>query len=132
MIHDGRVSLLILQSIFVYFSITTRYMLHFTPPILRRHELDAFLAQSVSPILNQPRILMDLKVSTYLVILSLGIRECPQIGQQYRIKNKTAIAQQCKCQNNSCLALYLIIIIIYWFYIAQFQETMIIALHKNT
>ncbi|XP_038061323.1 constitutive coactivator of PPAR-gamma-like protein 1 homolog [Patiria miniata] len=39
-----------------------RYMLHFSPPILRRHELDALLAQSVSPCLNQPQTLQELRV----------------------------------------------------------------------
>ncbi|XP_033105594.1 constitutive coactivator of PPAR-gamma-like protein 1 isoform X2 [Anneissia japonica] len=40
-----------------------RYMMHFNPPILREHELDAFLSQSVSPILNQPKALQEMKIS---------------------------------------------------------------------
>ncbi|XP_063954002.1 constitutive coactivator of PPAR-gamma-like protein 1 homolog [Lytechinus pictus] len=39
-----------------------RYLLHFSPPLFRKHELDAILAQSVSPILNNPSALQELKV----------------------------------------------------------------------
>lgn len=39
-----------------------RYLLHFSPPLFRKHELDAILAQSVSPILNNPTALQDLKI----------------------------------------------------------------------
>ncbi|XP_006823145.2 constitutive coactivator of PPAR-gamma-like protein 1 homolog, partial [Saccoglossus kowalevskii] len=39
-----------------------RYMLQSKYPVLRRHELDAFLAQSVSPMLNDPNALQDLQI----------------------------------------------------------------------
>ncbi|XP_072181724.1 constitutive coactivator of PPAR-gamma-like protein 1 homolog isoform X1 [Diadema setosum] len=39
-----------------------RYLLHSSPPLLRKHELDAILAQSVSPILNNPTALQELKI----------------------------------------------------------------------
>ncbi|XP_070557996.1 LOW QUALITY PROTEIN: constitutive coactivator of PPAR-gamma-like protein 1 homolog [Ptychodera flava] len=39
-----------------------RYMLQSKYPVLRRHELDAFLAQSVSPMLHDPNALQELQI----------------------------------------------------------------------
>lgn len=41
-----------------------RYMYQLRPPVLFRHELEAFLAQSVSPILNDTRALHELQVAS--------------------------------------------------------------------
>ena len=37
------------------------------------------------------------------------LRQCPQIGQQYGIKNKAAIAVQCKLNGNLIAALHFIL-----------------------
>ncbi|PIK35109.1 putative constitutive coactivator of PPAR-gamma-like protein 1-like [Apostichopus japonicus] len=41
-----------------------RYMYQLRPPVLFKHELEAFLAQSVSPILNDTRALHELQVAS--------------------------------------------------------------------